>query len=34
LVFPFPSSGTSTSSGGEAGSETNFTMSSCNKHSG
>jgi hypothetical protein len=30
LGFPFPSSGIFTSRGGEAGSETNFTISSCN----
>jgi hypothetical protein len=34
LALPFPSSGISTSQGGEAGSETNFTMSSCKKHIG
>jgi hypothetical protein len=32
--LPFPSSGISTSRGGDADSETNFTMSSCNKHFG
>jgi hypothetical protein len=32
LALPFPYSGIFTSRGGEAGSETNFTMSSCNKY--
>jgi hypothetical protein len=34
LALPFPSSGIFTSQGGEVGSETNFTMSSCNKYIG
>jgi hypothetical protein len=34
LALPFPSSRISRSRGGEAGSETNFTMSSCKKHIG
>jgi hypothetical protein len=34
LALPFPSFGISTSRGGQAGSDTNFTMSSCNKHIG
>jgi hypothetical protein len=34
LALPFPSSGISTSQGGEAGSETNFTMSSYDKNIG
>jgi hypothetical protein len=32
--FALPSSGISTCRGGEAGSETNFNMSSCKKHIG
>jgi hypothetical protein len=34
LVFPFPSSGISTSQGGDTGSETNFTTLSCKKNPG
>jgi hypothetical protein len=34
LAFPFPSSGISTSRGGDAGSETNFTTWSCKKQIG
>jgi hypothetical protein len=34
LALAFPFSGISTSQGGDAGLETNFIMSSCNKHIG
>jgi hypothetical protein len=34
LGLPLPSSGISASRGGDAGSETNFTTSSCKKHIG
>jgi hypothetical protein len=34
FALPFPSSGIFTSQGGEAGSETNFAISSCNKYIG